>query len=1207
MRRYVKLLGCVFVGLAAAVGAFAAVAGEPDNAGAAGGEGRILDALKRSFVTATALATKDSSCPQQFRSIWELLGVDSRGAYTYAVRAYRHSEKKEYEAALEDCNRALLLDPDYEYALSFRADLFLRLKRPDEALRDFDRLSKRYAGPCLDIFGGKASAYLLKGDYASAAEYIKKAIALNPDDAGKDYVAWPGEELSKEALEHGERQLRRAMKDRPAMAEHIDESSPVWKWAARAFAGEGLPDTVDWSGESASSGTAEHRPMSRKYRGIVRVGTADNQNPDGVPFTGDQLWAMLIFELHNLRQSVVGSQYLAIQAMREDISEEDFVRLHCEFEGRASQQQRAFFLHVYLPYAAEKKLEVDPEYWYLDHLWCPMSKVFEGYTDKDSYPWVPYSSYYRNLTDPEQRRAPTSASDLQDGRIRKSSRHLIRGEYLQALRQCESVLREDEEHVLARYFRAIIRFSQRDYERTIADCDRLLKDDPDMEFAREFRGIALVEMGRTKEGVAELKRVHDQSPKWAGPNASYGYGLAHQGRLKEAMEHCERAVAANPKMGHAYYCRAFVRFKQGDYSGAIEDCTKSVELERFEYLTFELRAKAYEKAGETEKAEADRKKADQLVADRLPEEQTAAEKKGGILGALGRSFYMAAKPFSRRRTGETPVVKLTRKIEVYPGDAELYVERAREYLSEEQYETALADAKEALRLDSDNRVAFALRHRLLLRLGRDEEALAEYDRLIDEGCRRPEVFGYRASVHLQNNRYDAAAADLKKAIALNPDDAGKDYVAWLKEDLSEEDLAHGAKQVRRMLEDRPMMAQDVDESSPVWKWTVRAFAGEGSEEPIEWSPGFLVAAEEKFLPVTLGTGGLIPTALRETKGTRGRKRAGDRSWATVLLELHHRRRFSTTCRYLMVRAVQGRMQKEEFVKRLWECDAKASQELRAFLLRVYLPYAREKRLEIDPTAWRVDQFWGPLNRTFAGYEHGREYPSAQYKRYYDYFTQPIDEQTAESESESVDWRLRKCLRHIMRDECEEALRESDAILRLDEKNADARYYRAAVHALQRNYNRAIGECDLALANDPDNPSARELRGVCLVDAGRIEEGARELRELVRQSHKWPGPNASYGYALAHQRKLDEALKYCNKAVSLYPDLDQPRYCRAYVWFRKGEYEKAIQDCTKAIDSCPFLDLAFELRAKAHEKLGETEKAETDRQKARELLEKRLGK
>lgn len=177
MWRCGRLVGGVVFGVAVVVGATVGLAGGPEDSAAPREKGSILRALGRSFADATVSRLKGIASPRTLGGARAVVEGTPSDPYAYAQRAYRHATAENYEAALADCSRALRLDSDFEYALVLRASVLLSLKRPDEAIRDFDRLANEFDVPRACVLGGKAAAYLIKRDYAAATEHLRQAIA----------------------------------------------------------------------------------------------------------------------------------------------------------------------------------------------------------------------------------------------------------------------------------------------------------------------------------------------------------------------------------------------------------------------------------------------------------------------------------------------------------------------------------------------------------------------------------------------------------------------------------------------------------------------------------------------------------------------------------------------------------------------------------------------------------------------------------------------------------------------------------------------------------------------------------------------------------------------------------------------------------------------------------------------------------------------
>ena len=181
--------------------------------------------------------------------------------------------------------------------------------------------------------------------------------------------------------------------DRPAMAQYADETAMLRSWAERKFAGEDMGSLVDWDPAPPLHSDAEHIAPEGKQHGAILIEPKYTEGPkEGQERSFEELWAGAVFELHNINNA---KEFVPPRkvAERGGISKDDYVAAIVKPELRAAQQTRAFYVQVFLPFAAKKKLSTEPGLWFT-LWWVRPDDALKQFTDKTAYPWRPYARDY---------------------------------------------------------------------------------------------------------------------------------------------------------------------------------------------------------------------------------------------------------------------------------------------------------------------------------------------------------------------------------------------------------------------------------------------------------------------------------------------------------------------------------------------------------------------------------------------------------------------------------------------------------------------------------------------------------------------------------------------------------------------------------------------------------------------------------------------
>lgn len=261
--------------------------------------------------------------------------------------------------------------------------------RFDRAIADFSDAVKLKPDEA-KYYGMRGTSRLRKGDYESGIADLKAAIRLNTGDLGENYQPSSNKELAPEALQHGRKQVEKMLEDRPAMAQFGDEAAFLRSWAARKFAGEDLGSLIDWDPTPPLHSDAEHFAPEGKLHGAILIEPRYENGPmRGQPRSFEELWAGAVFELHNINYA---KEFVRLHKEAADgkIAKDDFVSGIVKYEVLAAQQTRAFYVQMFLPFAAKKKLATDPALWFASW-WIKPDEALKYFTDKTSYPWRPYA------------------------------------------------------------------------------------------------------------------------------------------------------------------------------------------------------------------------------------------------------------------------------------------------------------------------------------------------------------------------------------------------------------------------------------------------------------------------------------------------------------------------------------------------------------------------------------------------------------------------------------------------------------------------------------------------------------------------------------------------------------------------------------------------------------------------------------------------
>jgi type IV pilus biogenesis/stability protein PilW len=108
-------------------------------------------------------------------------------------------------------------------------------------------------------------------------------------------------------------------------------------------------------------------------------------------------------------------------------------------------------------------------------------------------------------------------------------------------------------------------------------------------------------------------------------------------------------------------------------------------------------------------------------------------------------------------------------------DPAVHIERGLTYLSQGQFEWAIAEYDKAIELDPNLAEAYVRRAFVYKVLGQYEQAMADYDKAIELSPNNAMFYNDRGFAYAEQEQYESAIRDYNKAIELSPDHPNIDY------------------------------------------------------------------------------------------------------------------------------------------------------------------------------------------------------------------------------------------------------------------------------------------------------------------------------------------------------------------------------------------------------------------------------------------------
>jgi len=187
----------------------------------------------------------------------------------------------------------------------------------------------------------------------------------------------------------------------------------------------------------------------------------------------------------------------------------------------------------------------------------------------------------------------------------------------------------------------------------------------------------------------------------------------------------------------------------------------------------------------------------------------------------------------------------------------------------------------------------------------------------------------------------------------------------------------------------------------------------------------------------------------------------------------------------------------------------------------------------------------------------------------------------------------------------DALQEFDRAVAASPRFAPAYTGRAEVLNLLGDYSGAAQAASRSISLDPQYQAGYGNRAVSLYFLGQGQKSMDDaliFKKLGANSSPAGVTSIPMAAACLGLGRLEDALGWCNKAITLNPKMQSAYAIRATVELKQERYKEALDDCNIALGLFPRSPRVYEHRAIAYEKLGKRDFAKSDRQQAKRILD-----
>jgi tetratricopeptide (TPR) repeat protein len=357
------------------------------------------------------------------------------------------------------------------------------------------------------------------------------------------------------------------------------------------------------------------------------------------------------------------------------------------------------------------------------------------------------------------------------------------GEFDKALADSDEAIRIDPRAAVAYETRAAVWLEKTEPKKALADCDEALRLDAQNVLSLVRRGTAFMDMNQTDKALEDFGRAIQLDPTYSTALVDRGWASVEKKEYDRALADFTEAIRINPRDGKALHNRAAIWAIKRKYDRSISDYSDAIRLNPRDSMALLGRSVVWHETKQYDKALSDLDEVIRIGPDKphglhltfavslvggqdSGTSHVAADFKSDTIVAT--AYGNRGRIWTSRKQFDKALADLNEAIRLAPEHGSGYNARGCVKFEQNNLDGAMEDLDHAVRLEPSNPRHYLVRGQIRAAKKQFDQAIADYTEVLRLGTHDSEAYELRAQAWAQKQEYDKAITDCDEAIRLDP-------------------------------------------------------------------------------------------------------------------------------------------------------------------------------------------------------------------------------------------------------------------------------------------------------------------------------------------------------------------------------------------------------------------------------------------------------